>query len=98
MGNDIDVERIKLSTISDLFLSNDKYGYMTPFSGNMYFYNYNTGIFDLLDPKKMEYNASELSPYLSPSNTLTVKYLYDNTSEYSWNILLPMIDVIGEER
>lgn len=98
LGNDIDVERIKLSTISDLFLSNDKYGYMTPFSGNMYFYNYNTGIFDLLDPKKMEYNASELSPYLSPSNTLTVKYLYDNTSEYSWNILLPMIDVIGEER
>lgn len=98
LGNDIEVDRIKLNKVSDLFLSNEKYGYMTVFSGNMYFYNYNTGIFDLLDMKKTEYSAADLSPYLSPSNTLTVKYLYDNTSEYSWNILLPMIDVIGEER
>ncbi|WP_146043759.1 hypothetical protein [Clostridium sp. chh4-2] len=98
LGNDIEVDRIKLNMISDLFLSNEKYGYMTAFSGNMYFYNYNTGVFDLLDNQKTEYTASDLSPYLSPSNTLTVKYLYDNTSEYSWNILLPMINVIGEER
>ena len=48
--------------------------------------------------KKKTYDAVELEPYLSPSNTLTVKYLYDNTSEYSWNIMLPMINVIGEER
>lgn len=98
LGNDIEVDQIKMKMISDLFLDNDKYGYMNAFSGNMYFYNYNTGIFDLLNPQKTVYTAADLSPYLSPSNTLTVKYLYDNTSEYSWNILLPMIEVIGEER
>lgn len=98
LGNDIVVDRIMFDRIDDLFLTNEKYGYMTAFSGGMYFYNYDSGVFDQQDLKRGTFDAAYLEPYLSPSNTLTVKYLYDNTSEYNWNVLLPMINVIGEER
>ena len=50
----------------------------------MYFYNYDTGRNDLIE-EKQSYTADELKPYLSPANTLTVKYVSEGTNEYGWD-------------
>ena len=43
------------------------------FNGNIYFYNYDTGKNDLMETKD-SYTAEELAPYLSPANTLMIRY------------------------
>ena len=42
----------------------------------MYFYNYNEGGYDLMKVGT-EYTAEALEPYLSPSNTLMVRYVWN---------------------
>ena len=41
------------------------------------------------------YSREDLDPYLSPGNTLTVRYLYDQAEDYMGNIILPIVTVIG---
>ena len=68
---------------------------MSFFSGNIYFYNHSTGGFDKQDPAKRDFDSEDLAPYLSPGNTITVKYVYENNSEYNWDVLLPVLNVMG---
>ena len=42
--------------------------------------------------------GEELEEYLSPGNTITVRYIYDTTGEYTWNIMLPVLTVTGRQR
>lgn len=97
-GNDIDIEKIEFADMSEIFVKNEKYTYVTPFSGNMYFYNYDTGNYDMMKYEKKEYTRQQLKPYLSPGNTMNIKFIYDNKNEYGWDIILPIIYVTGEER
>ena len=46
----------------------------------------------------LEYTQEQLEPYLSPGNTLTIKYVYDTTGEYNWNIMLPTLTVTGRSK
>ena len=94
LGSDWTVEKLRFESISSQFSENPLYPYMAPFSGSMYFYNYETGQNDRMELKE-EYLASELEPYLSPSNTLTIKYTVDPAKEYGWECQLPMIYVVG---
>ena len=50
-----------------------------------------------MDSEKTEYSAHELLPYLTDDNRLTVRYACGNSSQYNWNILLPMLNIIGRE-
>lgn len=34
---------------------------------------------------------------MSPGNTFTVKYVYENMTDYSLNVLLPMVELVGRE-
>ena len=72
-----------------------RYYYTVPFSGKMYFYNYNTGNYDSMDTGVTEFDRDVLGPYLSPGNTLTVKYVYDSSGVYTWNIMLTVLAVTG---
>ncbi len=83
LGSDLVIEKLTFETLSPRFSENPLYPYMSSFSGSMYFYNYETGRNDRIELKS-EYSAKELSPYLSPSNTLTVKYVPEQTGEYGW--------------
>ena len=67
------------------------------FSGSLYFYNHDTGIYDLMDTGKSVYAADELEPYRSPGNTMTIKYIFDNNTDYSW-VTLPMLTVLGKDK
>ena len=64
----------------------------------MYFYNYNTGTYDSMDTHVQSYDREALEPYLSPGNTLTIKYVYDATGDYTWNIMLPILTVTGRSK
>lgn len=97
LGNDIAVEQLKLEKLSEEFTNNEKYNYLTLFDGSIYFYNHDTGNYDLMDSSKSVYTAMELEPYLSPGNTMTVKYIFDSTTDYSW-VTLPMLTVLGRDK
>lgn len=98
LGNDMEVEKLSFHGLSDEVVQSMRYYYTVPFSGNMYFYNYNTGNYDSMNTSMRVYDRKSLSPYLSPGNTLTVKYVYDATGDYTWNIMLPILTVTGRSK
>ena len=85
--------RVIFISLSEGVVANLRYYYTVPFEGNMYFYNYNTGSYDRMDSAVSQYNREELDSYLSPGNTITVKYVYDTAGEYTWNIMLPVLQL-----
>ena len=96
LGNDLSVEEVILEPLSDIFQNNEKYYYLTLFDGGLYFYNYNTGSYDLVEEGKERFDREELEPYLSPENTLTIKYVQKTQEEETgWDVILPMVYVIG---
>lgn len=96
LGGDIEVESLTLEPISEIFLK-DGGGYSEAFSGGIYFYNYGSGNYDLVDLDGQTMKADQLKPYLSPANTITVRYVYDGSGGYS-SVQLPMPMVAGKER
>lgn len=98
LGNELEVETLNFHRLSDAVVANLRYYYTVPFTGNMYFYNYNTGSYDLMDSAVSQYDREALDSYLSPGNTVTVKYVYDTSGEYTWNIMLPVLTVTGRRQ
>lgn len=95
LGNDVRIEKLIFDQVSPEFAAAGSG--LSLFQGNIYFYNHGTGKYDLMDSMKDVYEAYELAPYLSPGNTVTVKYVYENMTDYNWNVLLPMLDIVGRE-
>ena len=95
LGNDTEVESLQFMAQSEQVLASLRYNYTVPFTGDVYFYNYNTGSYDRMDAAVGTYDRSQLDPYLSPGNTLTVRYVYDQTEDYMGNIILPVVTAIG---
>lgn len=98
LGNDIEVEKLSFHQMNDEVVKSMRYYYTVPFAGNVYFYNYNTGTYDSMDTHVQTYDREALEPYLSPGNTLTIKYVYDATGDYTWNIMLPILTVTGRSK
>ena len=96
LGSDLQIRRVYFEQVSPEFFD-PEYPYLAAFTGEMYFYNYDTGHNDRMEMKE-SFTARELEPYLSPSNTLTVKYVGDGGSEYGWESCLPMIYAVGEAK
>ncbi len=95
-GTDVQVEKLEFDYVSEVFTEGSGSD-LAVFTGNIYFYNHLTGVYDRMDPEKTEYGAHELLPYLTDDNRLTVRYVYDNVNQYNWNILLPMLNIAGRE-
>ena len=72
LGNETDVEALDFHPLTAEASDSLRYYYTVPFTGGMYFYNYNTGDYDLMKPEKDHYTREELEEYLSPGNTITV--------------------------
>lgn len=94
LGSDLQIREVRFEQVSEEFLNPD-YSYLRAFQGEMYFYNYDTGRNDLAEQKEC-FTAQELEPYLSPSNTLTVKYVSTGDDENGWEASLPMLYAVGE--
>ena len=86
-----DIDRVYFEHLGGEFTGE---GGVQEFSGRMWFYNYDTGRSDRMEAKDV-FTAEELLPYLSPSNTLTVRY--EPEKETGERQYLPMICAVGEE-
>ncbi len=95
-GTDVQVESLKFDYVSEVFTEQAGSG-LAVFAGTVYFYNHLTGDYDKMDAEKTAYGAHELLPYLTDDNRITVRYIYENSSRYNWNILLPMLNIVGRE-
>ena len=98
LGNETEVESVDFHPLTAEASDSLRYYYTVPFAGSMYFYNYDTGNYDPVKPDKEHFDREELEEYLSPGNTITVRYIYDATGEYTWNIMLPVLTVTGRQR
>lgn len=98
LGNDLKIEKLIFDYVSEEFTRQRDGSQLATFKGNIYFYNHNTGSFDIKDSLKLEYESDELVPYLSPGNTIIIRYAYENMMEYNWDVLLPMLNVVGRSR
>lgn len=97
LGSELEIETLTLETLSQVFTENDGVAGLRLFEGGIYFYNYQEGDYDLMDSRQTKYEASELEPYLSPGNTITVRYVCDSPEEFG-NVALPILSVTGRER
>lgn len=97
MGTEIDVESLTFEPVSDEFLGQGSGSYIEAFSGSVYFYNHRSGNFDLIEMDGKTMYREQLQPYLSPGNTLTVRYVYDGPGSYH-AVQLPMPMAAGRER
>lgn len=97
LGNDLAVSKLEFIPVADLFRDQQKYDYFSVFTGSMYFFNYDTGNYELMDSQQMAFDRNQLKPYLSPGNTLMVKYICEESQSSNWNVLLPMLMMIGRE-
>lgn len=97
LGNDTQVEKLIFGYVSEVFTDEKKVGGLQSFVGSIYFYNHDTGIFDKMSETQTAYTAQELTPYLSPGNTITIKYIYNNVAGYNWDILLPTLNIVGRD-
>lgn len=95
LGNELELERLTFEPLSPVFDGNTKYPYLSAFKGKMYFYNYDTGHNDLMEQAQTDFTLAELRPYLSPSNTITIKYVSEEGNTNGYDKLLPMLYVIG---
>ena len=93
LGSSLDISRVDFETPAELFSDGSIDVGTDPFSGNLYFYNYDTGTEDLMH-RQDAYSAEELAPYLSPSNTLTVRYAAGNAGD-GRGISLPVPYAVG---
>ena len=75
LGNELQVDGVDFEQVSEMFTQSEDRA-LPVFDGNMYFFNYNESRYDLMKVRT-GYTAEELEPYLSPSNTLMVRYAWN---------------------
>lgn len=96
LGSDLYIEKLTFGFLSNAFMEDSSFGSLRPFEGSMYFYNYEKGDFELIDGSRTEFVDWQLDSYLAPGNTITIRYVCDNTEEYG-DVVLPILYVTGRE-
>lgn len=96
LGDDIDVEELDFEFVSDQLKADPALEGLEEFEGKLSFYNYSTGKFEEKEFKK--YSKEELKNYLTPPNSIRVKYVYKSSDNMYAEVVLPMLRVIGRER
>lgn len=95
LGSHLTIQRVDFEMPDEIFSDGSIDTGEEPFAGNLYFYNYDTGSEDLMR-RKESYSSEELAPYLSPSNTLTVRYSAGAITD-SRRYNLPVLYSVGTE-
>ncbi len=96
LGSDLNIEKLRFEKLSPVFCENAGFGQLQPFEGSMYFYNFGIGDYERISPGKMEFEDWELESYLSPGQTIIVRYVCSSNVEYG-NVVLPILYVTGRE-
>jgi len=99
LGNDISVDHLNFETVDPEFFSPDARTRVNGFRGTVSIYNYSTGNYDDFDISKVRFSAKELSDYISPGNTISIRYAETGKGNDSAQIdtELPMLTLVGKE-
>lgn len=98
LGSDLRVSSLHFYALSEEFSGKETDGKrIYPFRGERALYNYRTGVYDLPQASDGSLSGTELSPYLSPSNTIMVRYLPDESFSGEGLFVLPVPAVTGTE-
>lgn len=97
LGSDLEIKKLRFENMSAMFKETTSLGQIQPFAGSIYFYNYESGEYELIVRSRLEFEDWQLKPFLSPGNTITVRYVCDSAMEYG-NVVLPILYVTGRER
>lgn len=97
LENDREVAKLSFREVSSVFLEAGGEGGYVPFEGTISFYNHNTRNFDVIQEER-EFTGGQLGPYLSPGNTLTVRYQYAGPADKDTEKQLPAVYVVGREK
>lgn len=97
LGNGYTITKLRFNSLSSVFSGKEDNGrVLSAFRGAMAFYNYQTSSYDIIDAGKTDFSGEELSPYLSPASTLTVRYIPDENAAEDTEMFLPVPTVTGE--
>ncbi len=96
LGSDLQIEKLTFDALSNVFMEDSSLGSLRPFEGSIYFYNYGKGDFELIDSGRKEFVDWQLDSYLAPGNTITIRYVCNNTEGYG-DVVLPILYVTGRE-
>lgn len=96
-GNDIEIQKLVFEPVSEELEQSGQNSFVQNFRGKLYLYNYESGNFDLMNAEQMEFTAEQLRMYLSPVNTMTVRFVQEESDAYQ-TVQLPMPMVTGRER
>lgn len=99
LGNDLSVTALRFNGLSEAFEGRtDDMGHrLSAFRGTRALYNYTTSSYDTLSSSMTELSGEGILPYLSPSNTVTVRYIPDENSSEDTLMFLPVLMVTGVE-
>ena len=92
-GSDIDIGALYFTELDESFAGNE----LSAFSGQISIYNYVTGSYDYTDVSHL-YTGENIRPYLSPSNTVMIRYIPDDSVQTRKPMFLPVPNISGNER
>lgn len=93
LGNSMEIVKLILT----LPVEELEYSYYSPFKGKIYFFNLATLEYDQKDLGELVFTKDELSDYISPRKTITIKYELETESELHQEMCLPVLSVVGGE-
>ncbi len=98
LGTDISVTGLKLNRLSEEMsgMSTRTGDLLQAFEGDISLYNYYTNSYDNMESGKTEFSGDELVYYLSPGNTITVRYIPTESTGGNTAVFLPLPSVTGE--
>ncbi|MGI6080997.1 MAG: hypothetical protein ACOYBV_08500 [Candidatus Avilachnospira sp.] len=97
LGTDVNVTGLKLNSLSEEFegMADRNGNILTAFDGDIALYNYYTSSYDNIERGKTGFNMAELSSYLSPGNTVTVRYIPKDSTASDTVVFLPIPSITG---
>ncbi len=93
LGSDIKVDALYFTELSETFESETA----QVFTGKVSLYNYTSGVYDDISLDRT-YTDKLIEPYLSPANTIMVRFIPDNTASQGSAVYLPVPNINGEEK
>lgn len=92
-GSDIDIGALYFTELDESFAGDE----LSAFSGQISIYNYVTGSYDYTDISHL-YTGENIKPYLSPSNTVMIRYIPGDGAQTRRPMFLPVPNISGNER
>lgn len=99
LGTDVNITGLEFNSLSEEFegMRDRDQNALYAFDGDIALYNYYTSSYDNMESGKMSFDADELTAYLSPGNSITVRYIPKESTSSDAAVFLPIPAITGEK-